>query len=243
MNKPSPPSIRCCSLSVGYDGNPVLEDLSFTVEEGSTLALVGRSGCGKTTLLKTLAGILVPLEGEATVLETQLPQSPPPGTVGYIPQGLGLVMHGTVLRNVLHGTLADLSRTRSLLGRFPEQAQREARTAIEAVGLAGKEHSRVKELSGGQRRRVAIARALVQEPRVLFADEILSELDNETAQSIVDCVRSLQAEMGMTVVVVEHNLDIAREISDRLIRVEDGSISERIEPTTVVHEGAQWMYD
>ncbi|WP_331235410.1 phosphonate ABC transporter ATP-binding protein [Natronorarus salvus] len=243
MNEFASPPIRCHDLSVGYDGNPVLEGLSFVVEESSTLALVGRSGCGKTTLLKTLAGILVPLAGEATVLGTQLPQLPPSGTLGYIPQGLGLVMHGTVLRNVLHGTLADLSRTRSLLGRFPEQSQREARTAIEAVGLAGKEHSRVKELSGGQRRRVAIARALVQEPRVLFADEILSELDEETAQSIVDCVRSLQAEMGMTVVIVEHNLGIAREISDQLLRVEDGSISERIEPTNVVHEGAQRMYD
>jgi phosphonate transport system ATP-binding protein len=230
MIEPPSPPIRCRGLSVGYNGDPVLENLSFTVEEGSTLALVGRSGCGKTTLLKTLAGILDPLDGEAIVLGTRLPRSPPGGELGYIPQSLGLVTHGTVLRNVLHGTLPDLGWMRSLLGRFPPHTKQEARTAIERVGLADKERSRVEELSGGQRRRVAIARALVQEPRLLLADEILSELDEETAQSIVDCIRALQADTGMTVVIVEHNLTVARDIADRLLRLETDDIQARIEP-------------
>ena len=227
MTDCSPP-IRCHNLSVGYGGTPVLKDLSFTVGEGSTLALVGRSGCGKTTLLKTLAGILDPLDGDATALGATLPQAPPDGTLGYIPQSLGLVMHGTVLRNVLHGTLADLGRFRSLLGRFPPEAEQAARTAIEEVGLAGMAHRRVKELSGGQRRRVAIARAFVQRPQVLLADEMLSELDDETAHSIVECLGTLQAESEMAVVVVEHDLDMAEEISDQLLRLADGSIQERI---------------
>jgi len=229
QNRSSPP-IRCTGLAVGYDQDPVLEDLSFTVDSGETVALVGRSGCGKTTLLKTLAGILEPLEGEATVLETSLPASPPAGELGYIPQSLGLVMHETVLTNVLHGRLADLGRVRSLLGSFPAEAKAEARAAIERVGLEGDEQSRVKELSGGQRRRVAIARAFVQKPRVLLADEMLSELDTETAQSIVDCLTALQTETGMTAVIVEHNLDIATEISDTVLRVKDGAIDARIEP-------------
>lgn len=227
--------IRCRDLSVGY-ADPVLEDLSFAVEEATTLAVVGRSGCGKTTLLKTLAGILDPLGGEAVVLGRRLPESLPAGELGYIPQSLGLVDHGTVLRNVLHGTLADLGPVESLLGRFPQEAQQEARTAIEAVGLAGKEQSRVKELSGGQRRRVAIARALVQEPRVLLADEMLSELDAETAGSIIDCVSRLQAETGMTVVIVEHDVDLARQLSHRLVHLEDGRIREQIETGTAGDE-------
>lgn len=228
MTRSSPP-IRCRGLSVGYDEEPVLEDLSFTVGKGSTLALVGRSGCGKTTLLKTLAGILNPLGGEATVLTTSLPQSPPPGELGYIPQSLGLVMHETVLTNVLHGRLSDLGRMRSLLGRFPTDAKTEAREAIERVGLDGYEQSRVKELSGGQRRRVAIARAFVQEPRVLLADEMLSELDGETAQSIVDCLVTLQQETGMSVVIVEHNLDVAKDLSDTVLRLGARGIEDRIE--------------
>lgn len=233
MTDHTSPPVRCRDLSVGY-GDPVLERLSFTVKDGSTLAVVGRSGCGKTTLLKTLAGILTPLDGEAVVLDARLPDSPPDGELGYIPQGLGLVMHATVLRNVLLGTLADLGRTRSLLGWFPGDAERAARAAIETVGLAGTEHRRVTELSGGQRRRVAIARAFVQRPRVLLADEMLSELDIETAQSVVNCLHELQAETGMTVVVVEHNPDVAREISDRVLRLESGGSREGTEPANAI---------
>ena len=242
-NNKMSPSIRCHELSVGYNGDPVLEDLTFTVEEDSTLALVGRSGCGKTTLLKTLAGILEPIEGEATVLGTKLPQSTPDGTLGYIPQSLGLVMHATTIRNVLHGTLSDLGTTRSLLGRFPRHAEQEARVAIERVGLADEERSRVKELSGGQRRRVAIARALVQEPRVVLADEMLSELDDETAYGVVDCVRELQEETGMTVVIVEHNLEVARELSDRILRLGETGICERIGPEDEIHDNTRQAHD
>lgn len=228
MTRPSPP-ICCRGLSVGYDKEPVLEDLSFTVGKGSTVALVGRSGCGKTTLLKTLAGILDPLAGEAVVLNTSLPQSPPPGELGYIPQSLGLVTHETVLTNVLHGRLSDIGKTRSLLGRFPKDTKTEAREAIERVGLREYQQNRVKELSGGQRRRVAIARSFVQKPRVLLADEMLSELDTETAKSIVECLATLQAETDMTVVIVEHNLDMAKDISDTVLRLGDEGIKDRIE--------------
>ncbi|SDK36616.1 phosphonate ABC transporter ATP-binding protein [Natronorubrum texcoconense] len=239
MTAPSPPPIRCRDLSVGYDGVPVLENLSVTVEEATTVAIVGRSGCGKSTLLKTLAGILEPLGGEATVLGTTFPQTPPRGTLGYIPQSLGLVMRGTVLQNVLHGTLSDLGTVRSFLGRFPRDAEQEARAAIEDVGLAGTEQSRVTELSGGQRRRVAIARAFVQRPRVLLADEMLSELDEETARSIVNCLCELQEGTGMAVVVVEHNRDIARAMSDQVLHLENGGIQERIEPTSTNHPDTQ----
>ncbi|SNR39540.1 phosphonate ABC transporter ATP-binding protein [Halorubrum vacuolatum] len=229
MSRTEPP-IRCQDLAVGYDGEPILTDLSFTVESGSTLALVGRSGCGKTTLLKTLAGALTPLEGDAAVLDTELPETPPPGTMGYVPQSLGLVGHETVLMNVLHGRLSDLGWMDSLLGRFSGDAKIDACEAIEQVGLGGYERTRVKELSGGQRRRVAIARAFVQEPRVLLADEMLSELDDETARSIVDCLAALQRETDMAVVIVEHNLEIAREIADAVLRLGSGGIEERMTP-------------
>lgn len=212
-------AIECRDFAVGYGDAPVLEGLSFTVERGDTVAVVGRSGCGKTTILRTLAGILHPLQGEATVLGSRLPTMPPPGTVGYIPQSLGLVMHATVRRNVLHGTLTDLTTIRSLLGRFPADAISAADAAIEAVGLAGRENSRVSTLSGGQRRRVAIARALVQSPRLLLADEILSELDGETAAEIITCIRQLQSADEMTVVLVEHDLELANELADHLLQI------------------------
>ncbi len=223
------PPICCDKLHVGYNGEIVLADLSFTVSYGETVALVGRSGCGKSTILKTLAGIVPPLAGDASVLSRTVPDLPPPGTLGYIPQGLGLVSHESVLTNVLHGRLADLGRVRSLLGRFPEDVKNEALAAIDRVGLSGKEDIRVKELSGGQKRRVAIARAIVQEPDVLLADEMLSELDHETATSIVRCLERLQQKSGMAVIVVEHNMDIANEISDVVLSLGERGIESRTE--------------
>ena len=219
--------VRCRELCVGYDGEPVLEDLSFSITRGETVAFVGRSGCGKTTLLKTLAGILPPIAGEGTILGRELSEPPPPGEVGYIPQRLGLVPHESVRTNVLHGRLSDLGPVRSILGRFPDEAEHEALEAIERVGLSGKEHDRVMELSGGQQRRVAIARAFVQAPRVLLADEMLSELDHETAMSIVRCVETLQADTGMAVILVEHNRSMADEISDVVLSVGTGGIESR----------------
>lgn len=224
-------SIRCHDLAVGYNGSPVLKGLRFKVHPGETVALVGKSGCGKTTLLKTLAGILEPLTGEATVLGSRLPTAPPAGKLGYIPQSLGLVKHETALRNVLHGTLSEMGTFRSCLGLFPARTEAKARDALAQVGLEDLDQKRVKELSGGQQRRVAIARAIVQRPDVLLADEILSELDVETAQSVIESLHVLQRDQDMTVLIVEHDLDVAWEISDKLIRLESGGIQERIEST------------
>lgn len=226
MNEPAQP-ITCHELTVGYDGEAVLGGVSFAVDSGSTMAIVGRSGCGKTTLLKTLAGILEPLDGRATVLGRKLPATPPAGDLGYIPQGLGLVEHESVLQNVLHGRLPDIGPLGSLLGRFPPEAKMAAREAISRVGLAGKEETLVKKLSGGQRRRVAIARAFVQEPRVLLADEMLSELDPETTESIVGCLSKLQAKTGMTVVMVEHNRRVAEELAGRVLSVDGEGFETR----------------
>ena len=236
MTDPSPP-IRCHGLTVGYDGVPVLEDVSFTINAGDTMALVGPSGSGKTTVLKTLAGILPPFQGEAIVLGHRLPATPPAGSVGYIPQRLGLVPHEPVQKNVLHGRLAELGRMRSFLGTFPAAAVEDAVTAIDQVGLSGLEHKRVKELSGGQQRRVAIARAFLQEPQVLLADEMLSELDQDTTESIVRCLTTLKAETGMTVVMVEHNLTVAHEIADVVLSVSEDGVVEAATADTKWNRG------
>lgn len=213
-------AVHCRDLAVGYGSDIVLDELTLTIEAGTTLAVVGQSGCGKTTLLKTLAGILPPIAGEVDVLDTSLPAAPPGGELGYIPQGLGLVPHENVMRNVLHGRLSELGRFRSLLGRFPAHVENDARNAIERVGLAEKTYVRVSELSGGQRRRVAIARSFVHEPRLLLADEMLSELDTGTKRTIINCLTDLQAATGMTVILVEHNETVVQEIADRVLAVD-----------------------
>lgn len=217
------PVIRCRELTVGHD-EPVLSELTFSVAPGETLALVGERDCGKSTLLKTLAGIRDPVEGEATVLGTSLPGDPPAGELGYIPQDLGLVDHASVRRNVLLGTLADVGFLRTLLGWFPADARTATETAIEAVGLAGKADERVQDLSDGRERRAAMARACVQEPRLLLADELLSDLDEETATDIVAVLKSLQERTGMSVVIAEHDREGAEEFVDRIVSLDRESM-------------------
>lgn len=231
------PVVKSEHLAVGHGGQAVLSEMNLTIVEGETLGVVGRSGTGKTTLLQTLAGITNPISGKANVLGTDLPQRPPGGDVGYIPQSLGLVPHMTVLRSVLLGTLPRLGTLDSLLGRFPASAESDAAEAIEMVELDGTDDRRVKSLSGGQQRRVAIARALVQRPRLLLADEMLSELDMATAQSIIDCLERLQAETEMSVVIVEHDLSVLQSLADRLLVIEDGTLVAWEDATTLEVSG------
>lgn len=218
MPAPGRPPLACSDLTVGHTpGNPVLQGLTFQVDRGQTVAIVGESGCGKTTLLETLAGILDPQDGQARVLDTNLPGRPAPGQLGYIPQSLGLVENATVLRNVLLGTLPRVGLLGSLTGRFPKEARREAETALEALGLARYARTRPRELSGGERRRVAIARTLAQGPRILLADEILSELDVTTADAVIAHLRRVQEEADLAILMVEHNLDVAWQVADRVL--------------------------
>ena len=212
--------IRTKDLVVGYaPAEPLVSGLNLTLEAGNTVAIVGRSGCGKTTLLKILMGILPPLGGEAEVLGIPLPNRPANGRVGYIPQNLGLVNNATVLRNVLMGTLSSMSPIRTLTARFPPDSIAAARTAIAQVGLAGKESARPRKLSGGERRRVAIARAIVQSPDLLLADEILSDLDVQTANVVIENIQMMQRENGMAILLVEHNLDDACAVAGHVLFV------------------------
>lgn len=224
MTREGRPPVACDALAVGYGDDPVVRDISFTVDDGSTTAILGRSGSGKTTLVRTLAGIIEPIGGQAVVLGSSLPDRPPPGQVGYIPQDLGLVPHRTAVNNVLHGALARLGPVQSLLGRFPENVRVDATDALDMVGLDGMADHRVRTLSGGQRRRVAIARALIQRPLLLLADEMLSELDEETATAIIDLITDLQERTGMTLVFVEHDRAVAERLANQLLRVDEGTI-------------------
>ncbi len=232
MSTPAHPPIACLDLSIGYHAQaPLLTGLTFELSPGETVAIVGESGCGKTTLLKTLAGLHPPLAGQASVLG-HTGTSRPPGSLGYIPQDLGLVENATVLRNVLLGTLPRVSTLASLVGRFPQEANEDARWALETVGLAGYEQATTRKLSGGERRRVAIARTLAQRPRALLADEILSELDVTTASTVIDSLAHVQAETGLAVLMVEHNLDVAWEVADEVLCLQDGRIAQRIPTAT-----------
>lgn len=216
------------SVTYGYPGRPgLIRHADLRVEPGRTVAVIGPSGGGKTTLLKGILGLLAPSEGEVEVLGRRWPRRPPRGAVGYIPQRLGLLRHATAVQNAALGGLHAMPAWRTLLGVHPPDLLRRARDALGSVGIADHADERVRNLSGGQQRRVAVARALVQRPRLLLADEFLGELDPETSHLVAQTVRELQRRTGMSVVIVEHDLDQAFDLADDVYLLRDGAVRHR----------------
>ena len=220
-----PAVVRISNLEVGFQGHSLLSIDDFHVNPGEVLAITGPSGIGKTSLLKTIAGLLNPISGIVHVCGATLPQRPERGSIGYIPQKLGLVRHSSVWSNVMLGSRAGNPRSTS---------REHAMNAIEAMGLGEKKNEPIKRLSGGQQRRVATARTLAQRPRLILADEFLSELDEETSERVVKSVLDYVSSNEAAMILVEHDVSRAREISDRLLVIDDGRLNPFITDTSVM---------
>ena len=201
------------NLSVGYD-EVLISGITLKVLKGEVIAIVGPSGIGKTTLLRTIAKLVKPLSGS---IYTEIPKR---GGLGYIPQMLGLVRHASVYHNVDLGARAG---TRIFNGETSWFARRNDRTlsAIERMGLTEKVNEPVRRLSGGQQRRVATARTLAQKPRLILADEFLSELDEGNISIVLEAVKEYMANNSSAMIIVEHNIKRAAEISDRMLQIKD----------------------
>ena len=188
----STPLLVLDDLTVGY-GEPLVRAIHLHVQPGEIIAILGPSGSGKTTLLRTIAGLVRPMSGVITTTVRKR------GGLGYIPQRLGLVRHGSVGHNVNLGAM--VGTPRSL--RWWTERRARVKQAVEVVGIAEKMREPVRRLSGGQQRRVATARTLAQRPELILADEFLGELDEGNVQVVVDAVRSL-VETGSSMIMVEH---------------------------------------
>jgi len=211
---PQKPILSLHSLDIGYNST-LISDINLEIGEGEIVSILGPSGIGKTTLLRTIAGSIRSLNGD---LDLNIPRR---GGLGYIPQRLGLVRHMDVQHNVKLGARAGAPWNRS---RFSEVKKR-TMDAISTLGLKDKINEPIRRLSGGQQRRVATARTLAQQPKLILADEFLSELDTENVGIVLDAIQSLVKD-GTSLLMVEHHEKRAREISDRILRVKDGRIIE-----------------
>jgi phosphonate transport system ATP-binding protein len=225
------PVIAARDLWFAYKGKDwVLRDLDLEVPSGSFMALLGSSGSGKTTLLKVIAGLLRAGHGTLEVLGDRAEGSLPASTraqIGYIPQQLGLVRGMTSLENVLLGSLSRHRGPLAFLGVFPKQEIELAQDLLASLGIASKAREKVASLSGGQRQRVAIARTLMQRPKLVLADEFVSELDLLLAAELLKTVRHLARDQGITFLMAMHEVLLVQQFADQAVVLRDGRIAHR----------------
>ena len=201
-------------LVIGYE-EPLSDPISLTVGPGEIVVILGPSGIGKTTLLRTVANLVMPLGGRSEL------HVEPAGGLGYIPQNLGLVRHATVAHNVALGAGV---RMKWSFGMYAERRERVMK-ALSAVGMDHKASEPVRRLSGGQKRRVATARTLAQRPQLILADEFLSELDDTNATGVMEAVFPLLAK-GCSLIMVEHHEEHALKYATRVWELNDGRFSD-----------------
>ena len=214
------PILRIQGATIGFEKeNPLLVDVDLELKPGEIIGVIGRSGIGKSTLLRTIANLLPPLSG-------QLDAPSGIGEIGYIPQRLGLVNHKNVGYNVMMGALTRAPLWQTLFSLPGLELRQSARAAIEAVGLSDKVLDSISQLSGGQQQRVAIARSMVQKPTLLLADECLGELDSETAKEIIELIQKLAKEDNVAIIIVDHNPVRVATFCDRVLHVKGIHIEE-----------------
>ena len=200
-----------------YGAVTAVEEVSITIEPGTLVTLLGPSGCGKTTTLRMVAGLEMPTAGRILIGAKDVTLLPPnERDVSMVFQSYALFPHMTVLENVSYGLAsAALSKAQRL---------EKAREGLRLVGLEGYDERLPSELSGGQQQRVACARALVLEPQVLLFDEPLSNLDAKLRRRMREEIRDLPQKLGLTVVMITHDLDSLVTICDRIAVLVDRKI-------------------
>ena len=214
-------SLEISNLNAGYDGTPILRDVEFTVDDGEIVGIVGRNGVGKTTLLKSIMGLLEPETGRIQYNGEELtgrsPDEHAKRSIGYVPQGRDVFPDLSVEENLLIGESVgddDETRYEQVYDYFPileERADQDAGT-----------------MSGGQQQMLAIARALVGDPDLLLVDEPSEGVQPSIVQSITEDLKQINDEFGTTILFVEQNLSVIQGLAERCYAIDHGTIVDEI---------------
>ncbi|MDQ2660540.1 MAG: phosphonate ABC transporter ATP-binding protein [Actinomycetota bacterium] len=224
------PSVVLREVSMRFGEKDVLDSVNLTVIPGQFVALVGPSGAGKSTLLRLINGSHRPTGGSISVLGVNPVTCS--GTelrrlrtrTGFVFQQFGLVGRLSAMENVLMGALGSLRMPRYGIATYPRLLRERALANLDRVGLVDQRYQRCDTLSGGQQQRVAIARTLMQEAELVLADEPVASLDPNASISVLQTLRKLSAEDGFTVICSLHQVDLALEVSDRVVAIRDGAL-------------------
>lgn len=213
------------NLKKSFDGLEVLKDISLQVRQGEVLGIIGPSGSGKSTLLRCATGLETPDSGEIHYK----------GTFGLVFQNFNLFPHYSVIKNITDAPIKVQKRDK-------EEVFAEARALLAKMGLSDKEKAYPYQLSGGQQQRISIARALAMNPDILFFDEPTSALDPELTGEILKVIRDLAAE-HMTMVIVTHEMNFARNVADQIIFMDKGVIAQQGTPEEVFGSSNERMQE
>ncbi len=222
--------IEVKNLKKSFGEHGVLHDISFSVEKGDVISIIGPSGSGKSTLLRCVNFLEVPSGGEIlfhgkAVDDKELKLTDYRARVGMVFQSFNLFDNMTVLKNCTAGQ-------KIVLKRSDDEAEKIALENLSKVGMSAYVNARPKQLSGGQKQRVAIARALCMNPEVILFDEPTSALDPEMVDEVLAVMKSL-AESGITMIIVTHEMAFARDVSNKVIFMDGGVIEEQGSPSEI----------
>jgi phosphonate transport system ATP-binding protein len=212
------------------NGTVGLRNVNVKINEGEFIVIVGLSGAGKSTFLRCINRLHDVSEGEIFVNGKSITSAKGKElrhirrNIGMVFQNFNLVTRSTVLRNVLSGRVGYHSTIRTLLGLFPKEDMELAFKALDRVNISEKAYSRADELSGGQQQRVSIARALAQEAKIILADEPVASLDPVTTVQVMDDLKRINEELGITTIVNLHHIDLTRQYAKRIIGFRAGEL-------------------
>ena len=208
-----------------------LRDVSLTIRDGDIYGIIGMSGAGKSTLVRCINMLERPTEGNVIINGQDIGSLKPSvlrdlrRSVSMIFQGFNLLMQRTCLKNICFPMeLAGVKKT---------DAVKRAKELLEIVGLPNKANAYPAQLSGGQKQRIAIARALASDPKVLLCDEATSALDPQTTHSILELIREINENTGITVVIITHQMSVVEEICNRVAILDDGRVAEEGEVSAI----------
>jgi len=239
------PILSIRNLTKTYpNGVKALKGVSLDVKKGEFLVVIGLSGSGKSTLLRCINRLHDPTSGQLIFNDGQVEKDIVQigkasevkwlrKNIGMIFQHFNLIPRHTVLSNVLMGKLSTTSTLKSIFGSFSDSDIAEAMKYLNLVGIADKAYMRADQLSGGQQQRVAIARALTQNPKVLLADEPVASLDPATCHTVMDYLKKVNQELGITIVCNLHFLSLVRQYATRVIALKGGELVFEGDPSLI----------
>lgn len=214
-------------IQKSFDGVPVLRDITLQVEDGEIVSILGPSGCGKTTLLNLILGIVEADNGTISYNGEDLTHmAMEKRGFNIVFQDYALFPNLNVYQNITYG----------LRNKPNISSKEEVEDLIDLLGLREHLTKRVDQLSGGQKQRVALARTMVMKPRILLLDEPLSALDGVIKESIKDTIKTIAREYHLTTIIVTHDPEEALTLSDRVLIIDKGNISQYAKPEEIVHQ-------